>query len=109
MPKSLNEKIDYSDAIADWFENAGPEDFTEAPVEEVLRHRAMLVGAAERSLAEAVSDARQRGASWTVIGRALGVSKQAAAGRYREFITHRGEAEKTALRAHATERRPRSQ
>ena len=48
----------------------------------VLREHAALARVADVRLAEVVASARKNGASWTQIGRAIGVSKQAAQQRY---------------------------
>lgn len=40
------------------------------------------LGAADRGLRAAVRDAREAGETWTVIGAALGISKQAAQQRF---------------------------
>jgi hypothetical protein len=54
--------------------------------------------AAERALAAAVTGARQAGASWSVIGAQLGVSRQGAQQRFTRASGH--ESTKTATRAH---------
>ena len=53
--------------------------------------------AAERTLAAAVTRARQGGASWAVIGAQLGVSRQAAQQRFTRASAH--ESTKRATRA----------
>ena len=47
-----------------------------------LREHAALARLAESRLIDFVAAARQNGASWSQIGRAIGVSKQAAQQRY---------------------------
>jgi hypothetical protein len=46
------------------------------------------LAAAEENLREAVAKARAAGDSWTVIGAALGTSKQAAHERFRACVDH---------------------
>ena len=55
-------------------------------------------GAAEATLAAAVTRARQAGASWTAIGAQLGVSRQGAQQRFTRASAH--ESTKPATRAH---------
>jgi len=43
---------------------------------------------AEENIRKAVAEARAAGDSWTVIGAALGTSKQAAHERFRAFVDH---------------------
>lgn len=47
-----------------------------------LREHAALARLADARLADIVASARKNGASWAQVGRAIGVSKQAAQQRY---------------------------
>lgn len=63
--------------------DAGQQDRPTAPVIEALRAVTKLASIVERWRTRLARLARRRGAKWSEIGRALGVSRQAAHERYR--------------------------
>ena len=86
MPRT-REQLEQAAADAErWLDGLDPDDPT-VHVDKVGDLREIgdalaRVGAAERRVASAVLAARENGRSWTDIGRALGVSRQAAQKRY---------------------------
>lgn len=68
--------------IASAFTAHGLDEDAQAGLEETLSPAAHLVKLAERSLHALVSQARSRGATWTEIGKQLGMSRQAAQKRF---------------------------
>ncbi len=84
MPRSIDELIAHADELADEFEAYEPreQDRGHEPPLMALRRAAYRRSLAERDLAEAVSVARDDGASWAKIGRELGTSGEAARQRY---------------------------
>jgi hypothetical protein len=84
MPRSVKEILEQAEALARRFEGEEP-DLSDREGAEALAaiHRAALRRAeAEAAIAEAVSQARDRGQSWDAIGRRLGTSGEAARQRY---------------------------
>lgn len=85
MRRSIEELIARADELADEFENYEPkvEDF-DAPLPPLMAVRlaAWRRDAAERDLATAVADARERDTSWRAIGEAIGTTGEAARQRY---------------------------
>ncbi len=77
-----------ADATEQWLDNLDPAqlDFRDASHVRAIIAAAEAREAADESLAKAVADARADGDSWTVIGAALGTSKQAAYERFRPFV-----------------------
>jgi len=87
MPRSIQEILDHADELAKRFENYGPADGDERPVEEYMLERAALDRArSERQVIDAVAAARAAGASWQKIGNLLGTSTQAAQQRYGSVV-----------------------
>jgi len=83
MPRSIQDILDHGDELAERFEAYEPAEADERPVEEYLLERAVLDRArSERQIVESIARARSTGISWSVIGRILGVSPQAAQQRY---------------------------
>ncbi|HEX3827236.1 MAG TPA: hypothetical protein VHV82_08195 [Sporichthyaceae bacterium] len=85
MTRPLQEILDNAEALADAFENMGPDDIVEvwdgAPLRRILA-AAQARAAAEHDLLAAVTDARGTGLPWTLIGSYLGTSGEAARQRY---------------------------
>ena len=63
-------------------------DFRDASHVRAIIAAAGALTTAEHELRTAVADARAAGDSWSVIGAALGTSKQAAHERFRAFVDH---------------------
>lgn len=84
MPRSIDELIAHADELAGEFEayEPGEQDRGYEPPLMALRRAAYRRSLAERDLAEAVSTARDDGASWSKIGKELGTSGEAARQRY---------------------------
>lgn len=78
------------DATEQWLENLDPArlDFRDASGVRAIIAAADAVQAAQDDLRQAVATARASGDSWTVIGAALGTSKQAAHERFRTLTEH---------------------
>lgn len=76
-----------ADATEQWLNSLDPArlDFRDATHVRAIIAAAEAREAADESLRRAVADARANGDSWTVIGAALGISKQAA---YERFHAH---------------------
>lgn len=75
--------------VESWASAVDPRDLREVPVED-LRAITSLVATmeeVERTLAGAIDRARHDGYSWSQIGTALGVSKQAAQQRYGSLVS----------------------
>jgi hypothetical protein len=74
---------DHADQLAKRFENFGPDDATEVPVEEYLLQRAVIARArSQQQLVEAVAKARSAGLSGQKIATLMGSSALAAQQRY---------------------------
>ena len=73
-----------------WLDSLDPAqfDFRDASHVHAIIVAAEGLDAAEENLRKAVAGARAAGDSWTVIGAALGTSKQAAHERFRAFPGH---------------------
>ncbi len=85
MPKmSLQYILDHADELAERFESAEFEHLPSKPAAPylALQDAAQRRVQAESDVAGAVADCRSAGWSWADIGRALGVSAQAAQQRY---------------------------
>ncbi len=78
------------EATEKWLDNLDPAqlDFRDASHVRAIIAAAGARATAEENLRRAVADARAAGDSWTVIGAALGTSKQAAHERFRAFVDH---------------------
>ena len=71
-----------------WLDGLDPDqlDFRDASGVRAIIAATEALAAAEGDLRRAVAAARADGDSWTVIGAALGTSKQAAHERFRAFV-----------------------
>jgi hypothetical protein len=83
MPRSLQWILDHQDELADRAEQLDPDELVDVSTPEmVLRRAAWKRAEAEREIAEAVAEARDKGVSWRVIGDSIGTSAQSAQRRY---------------------------
>ncbi len=84
MPKSLRQRLDHDEALADLFENYEPreEDRQDAAAWRSLLTAVEARADAERAIIAAVAAMRAGNWSWAEIGRILGTSGQAAQQRY---------------------------
>lgn len=91
MPRTLQEILDHDEELADYFENADPDEFVEVPLSVIAERRlaqaARARASAEQQIAESVQRARETGVSWRRIGEMLGTSAQAAQKRYHDRST----------------------
>ena len=87
-PNTKSTAADAADATEKWLDSLDPAqlDFRDASHVRVIIAAAEALAAAEENLRKAVAEARAAGHSWTVIGAALGTSKQAAHERFRAFV-----------------------
>ena len=90
LPRSLEEILAQTDALADAFEayEPSPDDEGKAPSLVALRLAATRRAEADRALLEAVVDAREHHVTWAAIGSLLGTSGEAARQRYGELVKH---------------------
>lgn len=79
-----------AEATEKWLDSLDPAqlDFRDASHVRAIIAAAGVLATAEENLRKAVAEARVAGDSWTVIGAALGTSKQAAHERFRAFVDH---------------------
>ncbi len=63
-------------------------DFRDAGHVRAIAAAAGALASAEENVRKGVAEARAAGDSWTVIGAALGTSKQTAHERFRAFVDH---------------------
>lgn len=84
LPRSVQDILDHSDELAKRFE-----DYEPAPADErdpeafaALRRAVESHAQAERSIVDAVAQARASGYSWRTIGALIGTSGEAARQRY---------------------------
>jgi len=79
-----------AEATEKWLDSLDPAqlDFRDASHVRAIIAAAGVLATAEENLRKAVAEARVAGDSWTVIGAALGTSKQAAHERFRVFVDH---------------------
>jgi len=79
-----------AEATEKWLDSLDPAqlNFRDASHVRAITAAAEARTTAEDNLRRAVADARAAGDSWTVIGAALGTSKQAAHERFRTFVDH---------------------
>ena len=82
MPRSLQEILEHADQLERRFADHEPADVRDATPLRVLRDAVTERAATERRIAEAVTAAREAGASWSAIGGMLGTSGEAARKRY---------------------------
>jgi hypothetical protein len=84
MPRSVQDILDHAEELAARFEAYEPAEGDERDPKayEALRAAVVARSAAERSVRDAVEQARAHGYSWTFVGRILGTSGEAARQRY---------------------------
>lgn len=84
MPRSVQEILDHADELAKRFEDyePSPEDERDPASLKRLREAVLERSSAERSIRDAVNEARGDGLSWSAIGSMLGTSGEAARQRY---------------------------
>ncbi len=84
MPRSVQDILDHAEELAARFEAYEPTkgDERDPQVYEALRTAVAARSAAERSIRDAVEQARAHGYSWAFVGRILGTSGEAARQRY---------------------------
>lgn len=87
MPKmSLQYILDHADELADRFDSVEPDDLHPAAPLRALAEAAHRRADAEADMADQVRACRAAGWPWADIGRALGVSPQAAQQRYGKLV-----------------------
>ncbi|MDQ3722927.1 MAG: hypothetical protein M3376_07650 [Actinomycetota bacterium] len=84
MPRTVQEILDHADDLAKRFEDYEPaaDDERDPRVFAALRNAVVSRSDAERTIKDAVDDAREHGYSWGFIGSLLGTSGEAARQRY---------------------------
>lgn len=84
MPRTVQDILDHSDELAKRFEDYEPSPADERDPEAfvALRQAVESRAQAERSIIEAVAQARAGGYSWRTIGALVGTSGEAARQRY---------------------------
>lgn len=84
MPRSVQDILDHGDELARRFEGYEPafDDERDPSVLAALRQSVIARSDAERSIGNAVHEARRHGYSWRTIGSLLGTSGEAARQRY---------------------------
>lgn len=84
MPRTVEEILKHADELAKRFEDdePAPEDERDPRVFAALRNAVVSRSEAERTVKQAVVDARRHGYSWAFIGSLLGTSGEAARQRY---------------------------
>ena len=84
MPRSVQDILDHADELAKRFEDyePSPEDERDPASLKRLREAVLERSNAERSIRDAVNEARSDGLSWSSIGSMLGTSGEAARQRY---------------------------
>lgn len=88
MPKmSLQYILDHADEIADRFDSVEADDLHPAAPLRALASAAQRRADAESDMAAQVRECRAAGWPWSDIGRALGVTAQAAQQRYGKLVT----------------------
>lgn len=90
MPRTKPAAAEDAEATEKWLDSLDPTqlDFRDASHVRAIIAANEALAAAEESLRKAVAEARAAGESWTVIGAALGTSKQAAHERFRARVGH---------------------
>lgn len=85
MPRTVQDILDHGDELAKRFEDyePDPEDQRDPDVFVALRRAVVSRSEAERSIKQAVTEARKHGYSWRAIGSLIGTSGEAARQRYR--------------------------
>ena len=84
MPRRVSDIVEHADSLAARFEqySPGPDDKRDPEAYTALRQAALARAEAERSVQQAVQDARAAGFSWRSIGVVVGTSGEAARQRY---------------------------
>lgn len=84
MPRTVQDILDHGDALAKRFEDYEPTRDHERDPEAfaALRRAVEARTTAERSLQQAVAEARSHGYSWRTIGALIGTSGEAVRQRY---------------------------
>ncbi len=84
MPRSVEDILKHADELARRFEDYDPQAQDEREPEALsgLRRAVTARSDAERSIRDAVGNARQASLSWALIGSAIGTSGEAARQRY---------------------------
>lgn len=84
MPRSVQDILDHADELAERFESyePSPGDERDPKTFVALRAAAESRSDAERSVKQAVDQARSQGYSWRMIGSVLGTTGEAARQRY---------------------------
>ncbi len=84
MPRSVQDILDHADTLAKRFEDYEPrqEDERDPVAYTKLRKAVLARSDAERSVADAVLEARATGYSWRTIGSLIGTFGEAARQRY---------------------------
>lgn len=88
MPRTVEEILQHADELSARFEDYEPDpaDKRDAPAFAALRSVVAEKARAEREMLDAVSAARQAGASWASIGAVIGTSGEAARQRYAKRV-----------------------
>lgn len=84
MPRTVQDILDHGDDLAKRFEDYEPtrHDERDPKAFAALRRAVVARTAAERSIKQAVAEARSHGYSWRTIGSMIGTSGEAARQRY---------------------------
>jgi len=84
MPRTVEEILNHADDLAKQFEQYEPKPDDERDVEAVaaLREAVIARSDAERTIRDAVHEARESGLSWSSIGALVGTSGEAVRQRY---------------------------
>ncbi|MEJ7797851.1 MAG: hypothetical protein WKF42_05060 [Solirubrobacteraceae bacterium] len=84
-PRTVQDILHHGDQLAKRFEDYEPdsEDERDPDVFVALRRAVVSRSEAERSIMQAVTEARRHGYSWRTIGSLIGTSGEAARQRYR--------------------------
>lgn len=82
MPRSLKEILEHAEELERRFAEHEPTDVRDAAPLRAIRDAVTERAASERRIAEAVTDARKAGVSWSAIGGMLGTSGEAVRKRY---------------------------
>lgn len=87
MPRTAQEILDSADELAARFEHSEPGDLRDATALRTVREAFLARAETERSLRDAVVEARRNGKSWSSIGAMVGTSGEAARQRYGQAVT----------------------
>jgi hypothetical protein len=84
MPRTAQEIVKHGDDLAKRFEDYEPrvDDERDPEILAALRRSVLARSEAERSIQQAVTEARKHGYSWRTIGGLIGTSGEAARQRY---------------------------